>query len=334
MYPIQIEGIANIAFILAFDNKEPTPTLRLDNNNNISSNSDVKYIEDDNLLITADPSHCKWGYCTTTTQVPLNDIEDSDANSVQSKNNSEDTVCLDEALDKVVKVLLRKKLTHASDFLMVLYLWCKKKNIRQQTFDYLREVLVLVDHPHIQEIPNRLATLQSRCRRQLSIWYLQWWAIAGRIFNQIHLQSSDNCATIRYWISKKGRLMSRRYLVHWVYNLQTKDIRPIDLLSPIRIKLEIEAFGHEYLASQLVANVKSFPIIIFIDDFKLYRNMYCSLTGVYAIPAALSTINRQKSSNAHTLTLGPHGSNFNMVLSCLQTSLRALDCGKLVEING
>ena len=128
--------------------------------------------------------------------------------------------------------------------------------------------------------------------------------------------------------------MSRHYLVHRVYSLQIKDIRSIDLLSLICAKLEIEAFKCKCLALQLVENVKSFPIVIFIDDFGLCRNMYCSLTGVYAMSATLSTIDHQKSSSAHTLTLCSHGSDFNMVLSCLQTSLKALDRGKLVEING
>ena len=101
-----------------------------------------------------------------------------------------------------------------------------------------------------------------------------------------------------------------------MYNSQTKNIRPIDLLSSIRTKLEIETFGLEYLALQLVANVKSFPIVIFINDFRFYRNMYCSLTSVYAVSAALSTIDYQKSSNAYILTLGLYSSDFNIVLSC------------------
>lgn len=58
------------------------------------------------------------------------------------------------------------------------------------------------------------------------------------------------------------------------------------------------------------------------------------IVGVYAMLAVLSTINYQKSNNAHTLTLGPHRSDFNMVLGCLQTSLRALDHDEVIEING
>ncbi|MCJ1260220.1 hypothetical protein MMC22_000079 [Lobaria immixta] len=124
-----IEDIANTASILAFNNKEPTPNLGLDNDNNISF-FDIEYIEYNNLLIAADLSHYKWGYCTTIIQVPLNNIKDFDTSSVQSKNNNGDIAQLDEALDEVVKVPLRKKLIYASDFLMALYLWCKKENIK------------------------------------------------------------------------------------------------------------------------------------------------------------------------------------------------------------
>lgn len=89
-----------------------------------------------------------------------------------------------------------------------------------------------------------------------------------------------------------------------------------------------------YLFSRLAENIRLFLIVIFIDDFGLHQNMYRLLTGVYAMPARLSTLKKQKSSNAHTLMLGPHKLNFNSVLNYLQSSLGVIDHGSVLEING
>lgn len=115
---------------------------------------------------------------------------------------------------------------------------------------------------------------------------------------------------------RKGCPATKLYSVRWVYNSQIKQLRPINFLAFVKAELKIEAFGQEYLALQLAANVKFFFLMIFIDGFGLYQNIYCSLTGVYAMPAALSTTDYQKSSNAHTLTLSLYRSDFNMILSC------------------
>ena len=40
------------------------------------------------------------------------------------------------------------------------------------------------------------------------------------------------------------------------------------------------------------------------------------------------------SRNAYTITLGPHGSNFNNVVNAIQTSLKVLDQGCPIVING
>ncbi|ELR08630.1 hypothetical protein GMDG_08648 [Pseudogymnoascus destructans 20631-21] len=34
-----------------------------------------------------------------------------------------------------------------------------------------------------------------------------------------------------------------------------------------------------------MSGVQSLPLIMFIDDFGLYRNMYRSITGIYMMPA-------------------------------------------------
>jgi hypothetical protein len=122
--------------------------------------------------------------------------------------------------------------------------------------------------------------------------------------------------------------------VHCIFNVDHQQIRSISLTSPIRGELEIEAYGREHIISQLSKGVKSFPVLLFIDAFGLYRNMYRSLTAIYVMPASLCISERQKSINAHTLTLGPHGSNLNDVVNSLRTGIEALDRGCILDVNG
>ena len=105
-------------------------------------------------------------------------------------------------------------------------------------------------------------------------------------------------------------------------------------MSSIRGELKLQVFGQEFLTSRLIQGITSLSIVMFIDDFELYCNMYHSLTGIYVVTAELSMSDRQKSINAHIITLEPHGSDFNDVIKALYTSMGALDCGCPLEING
>lgn len=91
--------------------------------------------------------------------------------------------------------------------------------------------------------------------------------------------------------------------------------RFVELLLFIRIELELEIFDRNYLTNQLKNNVKSFSIIVFVNNFELYRNMYQTLTEVYIIPTKLFLNKRQKSKNAHTITLSPYNSGFKDVIN-------------------
>lgn len=72
----------------------------------------------------------------------------------------------------------------------------------------------------------------------------------------------------------------------------------------------------------------------FSHSFGLYRNISRSLNGVCAISAGPPAFERRKSSNAHTITFGPHGSDSNDFKKCLHISLGALDHGITFEIKG
>lgn len=87
---------------------------------------------------------------------------------------------------------------------------------------------------------------------------------------------------------RKNQPQLIKFAVCQVFNAATDCIRLIDLLLLIWGKLELEVFGCAYLTDKLVENVKFFLIVIFVDNFELYRNMYRSVTGVYAMLAELS----------------------------------------------
>lgn len=80
-------------------------------------------------------------------------------------------------------------------------------------------------------------------------------------------------------------------------------------------------------------NITFFPIVIFIDNFELYKNIYKNIIDVYVMLAKLTIEDYQRNSNVYTITFGFYGSNFDKIISCLQINLRTLDCGSVMEIN-
>jgi hypothetical protein len=119
-----------------------------------------------------------------------------------------------------------------------------------------------------------------------------------------------------------------------VFSIDINTIRDVSLLNPVRGELEVEAYGRSALISHLKNRVISFPLLMFIDDFGLYHNMYRALTGIYIMPTDLLIRERKRPTNAHTLTLGPHGASFKDIITTLYTSVKALNDGCLLRING
>ena len=60
--------------------------------------------------------------------------------------------------------------------------------------------------------------------------------------------------------------------------------------------------------------------------------MSCSLTGVYMIPACLSSVERSKQYNIYSITLSLYRSNLYNIISILK-GLSALDQGVEMEIS-
>ncbi len=121
-------------------------------------------------------------------------------------------------------------------------------------------------------------------------------------------------------------------LINQMHNISRQDFRFTDLLFLIRAELKLQVFNREYLNSQLKQKIKSFSIIIFVDDFELYRNLYRSLMSVYVVSVKLLAIERQKSSNCYTITLDSHDCDFNDIMNCLCINLKNIDHDCVFEI--
>lgn len=73
------------------------------------------------------------------------------------------------------------------------------------------------------------------------------------------------------------------------------------------------------------------PLMIFIDTFSLYRNLYRLLIGIYFILVLLSSRERDRRANVFPLILGPYGSNFADIVEAIKL-LAVLDCSVEVYI--
>jgi hypothetical protein len=67
--------------------------------------------------------------------------------------------------------------------------------------------------------------------------------------------------------------------------------------------------------------VRSLPIILFIDDFGVHRNMYRAIKAFYWIPANLPYAERRKIANVFTYCLGPQRANVEDIVHNLRPGM-------------
>lgn len=99
-------------------------------------------------------------------------------------------------------------------------------------------------------------------------------------------------------------------------------IIPLCLNYPLRSELKIQAFSRTYIelldSRQSRRRTISVPLITFINVFRLYRNLYRLLIGIYFIIAVLSTRERNRQANVLPLILSPYRSNFANVVEAIK----------------
>lgn len=124
--------------------------------------------------------------------------------------------------------------------------------------------------------------------------------------------------------------------VQHVLNTRSLTWRSSLKIHALRGEVEVATYGREKLEARHCTKsvVRSIPILVFIDDFGIFRNMYRALKAFYITLAGLPYSERRKIVNNFTLTLGPHGADFDQSILCFSESFRELLLGKKVSVNG
>jgi hypothetical protein len=136
-------------------------------------------------------------------------------------------------------------------------------------------------------------------------------------------------------IGSARRLDNQPYengFIRRIFNAKSDTIRSTCQSSPLKGELEIEEFTREFLEEK-APSMWSLPLVCFRDGFGVYRNMYRSLTGVYMSIAGMDQRQRSQRVNNFALTLGPHGSDTEVVLRSIKT-IKTLDKGIEVTVKG
>ena len=145
----------------------------------------------------------------------------------------------------------------------------------------------------------------------------------------------------REWNGEKeevGGTVNAPFFIKRAYN-EKESFRPIRKIPALRGDIEVEHFGREQICSLAAPpddsyDVRSFPIILFIDDFGVHRNMYRALKAFYWIPAAFPYSERRKLANVFTFTLAPHGHSIQDVVDTFKNAFAKLAGGVMMTING
>jgi len=128
-----------------------------------------------------------------------------------------------------------------------------------------------------------------------------------------------------------------KFLIKRIMDPNTHEWKSIRFTHPVRGDLEISHYGREVIeafASSDDLPCRSLPLILFIDDFGIHRNMYRAFKGFYITPANIEYIDRRKPGNQFTLTLGPYGANMSDIVHNLEPGMSKCRGGVMINING
>ena len=102
--------------------------------------------------------------------------------------------------------------------------------------------------------------------------------------------------------------------------LKNSKLRLICHISSLRAELKIKKFTRDHFVKNFDRQTCIFvSLLIFIDDFELYRNSYRTLMRIYVIVAALTFKERARRVNVFSLTFESHDSNFVDVIDALKS---------------
>ena len=84
-----------------------------------------------------------------------------------------------------------------------------------------------------------------------------------------------------YVIEIREEPSSKLYIAYFVINLLSSRLRELNLTPLIRVEIEIRYIGREYAIEKFVRPIRSLVLSIFVDGFRIYRNIYRAILGVY-----------------------------------------------------
>ena len=118
-----------------------------------------------------------------------------------------------------------------------------------------------------------------------------------------------------------------------IWNNKIKNIRSLMQFSSLRAKLKLIIHNRVYLINFSKFSIICLFLLIFIDAFELYRNMYRAIMKIYVIIIELNWRERKRRVNVLFLTLNSHVNNFFDVIKVFKSDLLILDKGVVIEIN-
>ena len=101
----------------------------------------------------------------------------------------------------------------------------------------------------------------------------------------------------------------------------------------IRKNLKIIHFDRQYVKNFFFIFHKFVFYFLFIDDFKIYRNIYRALKIVYLIFICLTYEHRRKITNVFILILNSHKANMQNVVEIIAKLIKKFDRDLKMKIN-
>ena len=126
----------------------------------------------------------------------------------------------------------------------------------------------------------------------------------------------------------------KQYYIRYVVNTSQKIICLLCQLTFTWEKLEIDHFEREHIIKIFTSSfILSLSLILFVDNFDVYRNMYCTLKVFYWILINLSYEEWCKVINVFTLSLRSHEADIREIVEVFVKNINKLNVRYEIKIN-
>ena len=124
-----------------------------------------------------------------------------------------------------------------------------------------------------------------------------------------------------------------RYFIRRILNFKNNRIQSFCQMHQIRKKFKIKHFDKKQFAKVFNRSHISFSYLLFIDDFQIHRNIYCTLKTFYFILAYLFYFEQKKIINVFILTLKFYEIQLKDVVKVFRKLLKKLNIKLKININ-